>query len=352
MEQIKMPEVQRYEMDTTTGTCVNCEARAAMPGYATNLCDECRKLFIKYPIPLWIKLFAGGVCLVVLFALFTFPDKLSLAIHLERGKKAANNNRFVTARKEFEKVVEKYPQHAEARGYLMLAAFYNNENKTFIKYSNELRGTEIENSKLLSRMNDVQEKFYSYFYDSSYFSFCKQYDNIGFSAPDSAIAQFVQQNPGNICALYEYASKLYQAERYKACDSVLVQLLEIDDTHLPGLQLIANSKRQMGDFNAAIKYCERVLELNKESAYTYAMMARTYLKQRRHNEALDMAYKAMSIDDKFPFVRATMALTYHFTHQFELRDKLVKEAKASKDSILNYYFEYVNDVINNKEQFR
>lgn len=347
-----MPEVQRYELETTTGTCVNCQARAAVPGHSTNLCDECRKLFIKYPIPLWIKLFAGGVCLVILFSLFTFPDNLSVAIHLSRGKKAADNNRYVTARNEFQKVVSKYPEHLEARGYLMLAAFYNEDYVTFMKFQEELEGTDVGNERLLNRIVDAQQTIEAYYADDSIHLLQKQYDSVNLSMPDSVLAQFVQRNPNNYAALLDYANRLYDGERYAACDSVLIKLLEKDDTHIPALQLMAHAKRQVKDYNAAIKYCERVLEINKESAYTYGILARTYFQQRRDKEGLDMAYKGMSIDEKFPYVRATMALAYHFTHQFDNRDELVKEAKVSKDSLTRYYFEYVNDVINNKEQFR
>jgi len=323
-----------------------------MPGYSTNLCDECRKLFIKYPIPLWIKLFAGGVCLVILFSLFTFPDNLSVAIHLARGKKAADNNRYVTARNELQKVVKKYPDHIEARAYLMLASFYNEDFETFSNYAEELQGVDIENQKLVDRLIDAQNTLEIYFADDSMRELRKEYDSLNLPVPDSVMVQFLQKHPGNYSALFGYASLLFGAKRYASCDSTLVILLEKDDTYIPALQLMAQAKRQVKDYNAAIKYCERILEINKESAYTYGLMARTYLQQRRDREGLDMAYKAMSIDDKFPYVRATMALAYHFTHQAEMRDALVKEAKASKDSMLNYYFEYVNDVIANKEQFR
>ena len=347
-----MPEVQRYEIETATGTCVNCEARAAVPGYSTNLCEECRKLYIKYPIPLWIKLFAGGVCLVILISLFTFPDNLSVAIHLSRGKKAADNNRYVTVRNELQKVINKHPEHVEARAYLMLAAFYNEDYDAFLGYQKELAGVELDNAQLLNRIVDAQQTIEAYYADDSLLLLRKQYDSANASLPDSVLAQFIQRNPYNYSALFNYANRLYEGEKYTACDSVLIQLLEKDDTHIPALQLMAHAKRQVKDYNAAIKYCERVLEINKESAYTYGMLARIYFQQRRDREGLDMAYKGMSIDKQFPYVRATMALAYHFTHQFDKRDELVKDAKASKDSLSHYYFDYVNDVINNKEQFR
>lgn len=347
-----MPEVQRYEVETATGTCVNCEARAAVPGHSTNLCGECRKLFIRFPIPLWIKLFAGGVCLVILFSLFTFPDNLSVAIHLSRGKKAADNNRYVTARKELEKVIIKYPHHVEARGYLMLAAYYNRDYDAFVNYEKELEGVEIANERLWNRIIDAQESINAYYADDSMRLLQKLYDSVNLSLPDSVVAQFIQRNPNNYSALFTYANILYDGQKYAACESVLIQLLEKDDTHIPTLQLMAHAKRQVRDYNAAIKYCERVLEINKESAYTYSIMARTYLQQRRDKEGFDMAVKAIGLDEKHQYVRATLALAFHFTHQNERRDELLKEAKASKDTLTRFYFDYVNDVINNKEQFR
>lgn len=347
-----MPEVQRYEVETATGTCVNCEARAALPGYSTNLCYECRKLYIKFPIPLWIKLFAGGVCLVILFSLFTFPDNLSVAIHLARGKKAADNNKFVTTRNELQKVVSKYPQHVEARAYLMLAAFYNEDYDAYLNYREQLKGVEIVNDKLSDRVFDVHEKFQNYYAGDSLYFLKKQYDSISYTLPDSVMAQYVKNHPGNIYALTSFASILYDAEKYAACDSLLLQSLAIDDTHIPALRLLANTKRHLRDFNAAVKYAERILEINKESACAYSILSLTYLQQRRDKEGLDMAYKCMSIDNKAAYSTATMALAFHFTHQFDSRDALIKEAKASKDSEVISSFNFVSDVINNRKPFR
>lgn len=352
MEQIKMPEVQSYEVETASVACVNCQARAAVPGHSTNLCDECRKLFTRYPIPLWIKLFAGGVCLVILFSLFTFPDKLSVAIYLSRGKKAADNNRFVTVRSELQQVVSKYPEHVEARAYLMLAAFYNEDYDDYIKYREQLKDVEIVNNKLSDRVFEVHEKFQNYHADDSLILLKMQYDSTTLMLPDSVMAEYVKNHPSNIYALFNYALIMHGADKYSACDSLLLQLLEIDDTYMPALRLLANTKRQLRDFNAAVKYSERLLELNKESAYAYAILSRAYLQQRRDKEGLEMAYKSMSIDDKGPYYISTMALAYHFTHQFEKRDELIRNAEALKDSTVNYYLQYVHDVINNKITFR
>jgi hypothetical protein len=350
MEQILMPEETKLEQDS--GRCVNCEISVAVPGYRTALCDECRKHFIKFPIPLWIKIFGGGICLILLFALFTFPDHLSTAIHLKRGENAANNNRFVTAKKELEPVVAKYPQHVKARAYLMLSSFYNEDYRAFARYASELEGKDLDDKKLLARLLTAENNLKNYFPDDSLSLMQAQNDSTGQQIPDSMLNDFVKRHPGNILALYTYASQLYDEKRYPGCDSLLVQLLEIDDTYLPGLRLLANSKRASDNFNASIKYCERILEINKESNYAYAMMARTYLRQRMDKEGLDMAAKSMSIDDKLPYNIATMALAYHFTHQFTRRDEIIQEARASKDTTIMYYMQYAIDVIANKEPFR
>jgi hypothetical protein len=274
---------------------------------------------------------------------------LSNALHLKRGERAINNNRFATAKKEFERVVKKYPQHVQARGYLMLAAFYNEEYDAFAKYETELIDKDFEDNKLVARLDGVLEKFRNYYPDDSLGMLRQQYDQ---QIPDSVLDDFVKRHPEDIFALYSYASKLYDEQKYTGCDSLLVQLLEMDDTYLPGLRLLANSKRASGDFNASIKYCERILELNKESTYAYAGMARTYFRQHMDKEGLEMAIKSMSIDDKLPYNIATMALAYHFTHQFDKRDALVKEARISKDSNMMYYMQYAIDIIENKEPFR
>src|ERR1700743_212569 len=100
--------------------CANCSQPAMEGDHPTPLCSECREHFTRLSIPLWIKLFAGGVALVLIFSLSSLPRTLSLGIHLRRGEKAMTQHRYATAEKELNKVLDKVPDNVEANGNLLI----------------------------------------------------------------------------------------------------------------------------------------------------------------------------------------------------------------------------------------
>lgn len=320
MEQERL--VDELEHNPARGKCVNCDNPEYEEGYPTHLCRHCRQLYIKYPIPLWIKIFSGGIFLVILFSLFSFPENLRVAIHQQRGKDAERENKFLTVQKEFEQVLKRSPENKEAKAYLMLAAYYNEDFETFFKYSEELDGQNFGNEDLLERLNDIVDQVPHYYPNNEIFS------------------------------LYTDATKLFEAEKYRECDSILDKLLVKDLVYQPALRLMAGSKRQEGDYEGSIEYCKRILEINHESNYAYANMARTLLKQKKDKEALEMAQKSMSLNDTLPYNIATLILAYHFNNDIPKRDALIHKIDWDKDSTATEYFQYAIDIIENKEPFR
>src|SRR5438876_7536287 len=104
-----MEETQLTPQTEQQQGCANCGNPAVLNEYPTKLCTECREQFIRYPVPKWLWLFAGAIGVIVLFSLFTLPRSISVGVALEKGKKAERQHRYVTAQKEFEKVLEKVP---------------------------------------------------------------------------------------------------------------------------------------------------------------------------------------------------------------------------------------------------
>jgi len=72
----------------SSNLCINCGKCEADEKYPNKLCTDCRDSFIKFPIPLWIKIFAAAVGAVVLISMVTLPKSLSTSIHHKRGMNA------------------------------------------------------------------------------------------------------------------------------------------------------------------------------------------------------------------------------------------------------------------------
>lgn len=344
--------IVELEHNPASGKCVHCDNPQIVEGYPTHLCHECRRKFTRYPIPLWIKIFAGSVLITIFFTLFTFPENLSVAVHLERGRDAERQNRFLTAKKEFLQVLQRQPNNVEAKGYLMLASFYNEDYDGFFKYSEELQGSDFGNKELLARLNDATGQFPHYYPDHDLAELMENTDSATLTMPDTTLANFLIGHPENVYGLYTYASQLYDVENYKACDSVLEKLLQTDIVYQPALRLMANSKRQSGDYEGSLEYCRRIIEINRESAYVYANIARTFLKQKKDKEGLEMAQKSIALNDTLPYNIATLALAYHFNKERVKRDLLINQMKKKSNPSSAVYYDYVIDVINQKESFR
>src|ERR1700761_1812511 len=97
------PSVIEPPEDIPGRNCANCGRPAMEEEHPTLLCGECREMFTRFPIPLWIKAFAGGVGVLLLFSLVTLPKNLNIGIHLERGERAEKQKKFMTAGQELKK---------------------------------------------------------------------------------------------------------------------------------------------------------------------------------------------------------------------------------------------------------
>jgi hypothetical protein len=101
-------EVQQEE-PVSSDTCANCGSTLNFTPAKTPLCENCRSLFIRYPIPNWIKGFGVLIIAILLFSIFSLSKNLQTGIHYNRGLIAAKSKNYFTAEKEFGEVVSREP---------------------------------------------------------------------------------------------------------------------------------------------------------------------------------------------------------------------------------------------------
>jgi tetratricopeptide (TPR) repeat protein len=330
--------------------CLNCGNPAVLHEFPTKLCTECREKFIRFPVPKWIWAFAGGIGLVVLFALFSFSGNLSTGIALERGKKAERQHKYMTAQREFEKVTAALPGYLEGQGRLMIAAFNNLDFAAFRKAYSALEHQAIPDQELYKELDDVITKSGYYFQSDSMQQLRSRYDSLGIPVPDALLRKYLQQNTDDLGSLMVYNSELFDKEQYAACDSISHVILEKYPGFNSVLLLMASVKRQMGNYDSALYYCNKLIELNNEYAPAIASKARTYLKMKKDDEAMKLALQAYEMDRKDGFCIATLAIAYHFKNDIKKRDELVNKIKA--DSTMTTYLQFALDIFSKKEKFR
>ena len=332
--------------------CAGCGQPAMYGDHPTPLCADCRTQFIRFPIPLWIRIFAACIGAIVLFSLFTFPKDLSLGIGLEKGERAEKEKKYITAQRAMEKVLQNVPGNIEAEGHLMMDAFYNQDMPTFAAQFKNLKDTHIEDKDLFASMQKTIEKADSYFNNDSFSNFMTAYPNT--QPADSAWAGYFTRNPHDAYALFVYASVLRDRKDYARSDSCLRVLLSWDPESYPALELMSSLKREEFKPDEASVYNDRLLNINKELPYGVASKARTLLMQKRDREALDLALKACELKKDDGFAQATLILAYHYNHRPKDRDALIKKVRTmvATDSSENGSLQFALDVINNKEKFR
>lgn len=332
--------------------CASCGQPAMVGDHRTPLCSDCRAHFTRLSIPLWIRLFAGGIALVLLFSLFTLPASISMGVHLEKGKRAEKERNFLTAERELSKVLEKAPDNVEARGHLLIAAFHNQDFETFSGQLNALQNVNIEDKELYNDIGKVMMRAGHYISNDSFENFRKNYPDMR-SIPDTAWERYLRKNAEDCFAVEEYASLLFDRKDYHRCDIFLQLALRLDDEYFPALMMEASVKREEGDLDGAMHYSDRMLNVNKESIYGMSSKARTFLRQKRDAPGLELALKGYAMDDKNLYSVSTLILAYHFNGRMKERDALVKVTSAAKlDSTDREKLQYALDVIDKKEKFR
>ena len=332
--------------------CSHCTIRSINPTHVTPLCDECREAFIKFPIPVWIKLFGAGVGVILLLALFNLPAQLSTAIHLERGKNAAKSHKFLTAQRELRQALKKVPNSIEGQAYMMISSYYNLDMEEFGKLATKLGSKSIEDQELYSWLDDVAGSASGLYPSDSFIVVMREYDDVLDSIPDTAYEKFLAKHPEEIFASVQYASKIMEEDstRKARADSLLTHVLSIDKNQIAAIQILSALRREEGDLSGSLQFCEQLIESNQESSYGLSSKARTLLKMKKDKEALALAKSTYDMDNSSGYAQATLCLAYHFNGKLKERDELVKD--ALKDTAKAGYMDYALDVINNKKTYR
>lgn len=329
--------------------CSQCGAPDILHGFHTPLCNDCRQGFIRYPIPLLIKIFGGAILLIMVWCCFSFPSDLSLGLHIERGKRAEGEKKFLTAQREFTKAAAAMPNNTEIQCHLALAAFNNMDLTAFSVIAEKLVGKSIGNDLLYQKVDDAMAKFNSYVPKDSMIELMKVHRN---NIPDQSFQQYLRNHPDDIYAHFSYASVLFDQNRFRPCDSILKNVLRIDAGYFPALRLMASLKREMNEYDSADKYCDDLLRINHEAGYAIASKARTRLKQKKDSEALELALQSVETDNLDPYNTATLILAWHFNGEEQKRDALIEECRVSDNETSREFVQYAKDVISGKVPFR
>ncbi|RKR81599.1 hypothetical protein BDD43_1748 [Mucilaginibacter gracilis] len=328
--------------------CVNCGNPQIVEGYANALCKPCRDGFNKLSIPLWVKLFGAFVLLLFVVAIFEIPTNFSTALSLAKAEKAEKEGKYLTSQRELEKIIDKAPDAIEIPGHLLIAAFYNLDYKTLGQMARKLTGKTFEDTALVHQINYLESKANNYFPTDSFMVVAKPYNAKFDAIPESVYKQYIDKNPADLFARYNYAAKFFDTDK-KKCDSLTDRILAIDPEYIFALQLKTSVKREIKQLDSSLYYCDKMVAINHELPLALSTKARTILKQGKKAEGLKMAKSSYGLNYKDGYTIATLALAYHLNGNTTERDALI--AKTDRDSSDLGYMQYTKDVISGKVTF-
>ena len=326
-------------------SCTNCGQNEALEGHPTPLCAECRQAYIKYPIPIWIKLFAVGLLALIIFASFSLPKQLVIGLHMARGKKAEKAERYRTAEKEFLEAERHMRQTTpELNGHLFICAIFNGEIDSARKYVSRIDSS-VSDDELPDKMQEAVDLGKAYLSSDNLSSLYQRFPN---GLPDTALYRAVKENPRDESLLYVYAATLYNEKQIDSCTQVLWVALDQHSSNIPLLTLAASISVERKRPDSAVYFCDRLLDFNKENIVALAGKARNLMRLGKDKEAAPLAEEAYRLEDTSTYTIGTMALLYHVTSQSAKRDEMMgKFNKLNRDTSDHY----VADVINGKESF-
>jgi len=232
----------------------------------------------------------------------------------------------------------------------MIAAFYNQDFKTFAAMYAKLENRKIEDEELFGQLQNIMNKVSDYYPSDSLQNLQSKYGNDVDSIPEKEIINYIEKHPDELYIKEAFASVLFDKKQYQQSDSLLNNIIKNNKDYFPALALKAVLKRDITQFDSSYYYIDKLLGINHQSAYAYSLKARTLLKQHKDEEALSIALKVFENDKKDYYNAATLVMAYHLMNKTKERDTLLNE--VSKDSSSTSYMSFAKDVISGKEKFR
>jgi hypothetical protein len=329
--------------DPSPSTCVSCKAKPALVGYPTALCSDCRRHFIRFPIPLWIRIFGVAVLLIVLFACVFLPRQLSTGIHKARGEKAESEHRYLTAYKEFKLAEKGLPDNTELRAHLVITGIYNENDDDIHKYGRLITDKSLDNEDLNRDLNKASEVLDYYILSEQMKDLNERFPD---GIPDTAFQHALDKHPDDYIVQYYWAMNLDLKEDLPGAAKAASTILYKNPMDVPALKLADQVAVERKLYDSALDYCDRMLALNQENLFALSGKARNLLRLGRVKEAEGPAETGYKLDDTSAYTVGTMALLYHCQKQDAKARPLIQQLQKDHNPDDSAKVNYVLGVIN------
>ncbi|MCT4508703.1 MAG: tetratricopeptide repeat protein [Tepidibacter sp.] len=326
--------------------CCNCEEKEALKDYPTDLCENCREAYIKYPVPIWIKALFVIVLIVTIFSLMHFKSSLIGAVNYERGLKAEKELKYVTAQNAYKKALNQFPESQLLKSRLFIVSVKGDNLDGIEKIYDEILEMEYYNTKLLDEVQGAIDLYGGYFFMTEEIKKIVENENLSINQIISSLKNLTKSsNNENICGAYYYLGTVYYAngeyaKAIEAFDTVCSIRPDIYSFKIPK----ATCYSDLGNYEKAKKILKETFIFNKEYEPAYISLNFINLKEHNYDEALKNAKKAYSINKNNLDAIEAIAISSHYLKNENERDKHIKILEENNYSDINR----VKDIVNGK----
>jgi len=333
------------------GQCIQCREKPGVEGYPMPLCTDCRDTFNKYPVPKWIWAFAGVILLLMLAGFTRMPKYLETAVHLRRAEKAVSDKRYLTAGREADKVLAKFPDLVEANGYKLVSTLYNSEFEKADSIYDAIKDREISDKSLLASINEASERKTQVVpEDSTLFLKVTLFSGDPLTYTDSTKDYTI-----NDIALFGFllARQLSAEEEHTKARAVLEKALSVEPEHYLARLMLITEKRLTGDYAGALTDCDALLALNKEDIPVMVQKCKVYFAQNKQTEAAKLAKETLDMDPDNVRGMEVVAMAEHFAGKKAESNKLLAKIRtielAENDTTIT---NRLSRILDGTDQFR
>ncbi len=341
------------EVEVDNSKCANCKINFPENDSPSRLCFDCKELFIKYPIPKWIYVFAGIILLLMIVSLINVPKYLSSTIHLHKTEKYLSEKKYLSASKEIKLVLEKFPSHVTANSYALIAASYNFDVLSAFDAYAKIEGTKIDDRELLTEIENAIERVEGlYPTDTALYHFILNHTFNNSNELSQSLDSVRKNNLIEPLMMMEIADAYYKFEDYKKSDSVLTQLFTEKKEFPYAFLLMASVKRKLGKYEEGLIYCDQFLNLNSEYASAIVQKAKIELTRFQDKKAEEYIKQAEAIDSLDPYVIEVKVL--HLFLSGDVRSSMLELEKLKKydDSENKILYNRTYKILHKIEKYR
>lgn len=302
--------------------CELCGNPEIVEGYAINLCQNCRDEATKINVPLWVKAFALMVTAIFLFALTKFPIALSAGISFEKGNMFEQEKRYMSAMKEYEKVVDLYPDSTDSLCKLFISQYKVGRIGPASETYEKLIGRDVDDDGLYEEVVKCFDQLDNFYYSTKeYNELFNSADSLSPEAVRDRIKEYVDKHPDEIYPKMDLAAVYTSGDEIEKGKDILINILKDNPEFVDCGFYLASIYRTEKEYAKALDIYNEMLESNAERADAISAIARIEIKRGNDGLGLDMALKAYELDNVDPFILANLILAYHYNNMSSERDK-------------------------------